>query len=72
MGREVTLGQDQDARRPMRLKLVKSSIYHRKPALFSDSIHNVLKVAGLGHPHPVNVTDEVLHLITKLGTLHFI
>jgi hypothetical protein len=61
MSREVALGQDEDSRRPMGFKLVKSSIYYRKPALFSDSIHNVLEVARLSHPHAVDVSDEVFH-----------
>ena len=64
MGTKVTLSQDQHARCPMGFKLVKSSIYHSKPALFSDSIHNVFEVALLRHPHPVDVPDEMLHLVT--------
>ena len=44
MGTEVTFGQDQNARCPMGLKLVKSLIYDGKPTLFSDSKHNCLKV----------------------------
>ena len=64
MSREVALGQDEDARRPMWFKLVKSSIYYRKPAPFSDSIHNSLQVTRLGDPDPADVSDEVFHLST--------
>ena len=59
--REVTLGQDEYSSRPVGFKLVKSSIYYRKPALFSDSIHNVFKVARPRHPHAVDVPDEMFH-----------
>jgi hypothetical protein len=41
---EVALGQNQYTRRPVRLKLVKSSGNDCKPALFSDSIHYPLEV----------------------------
>jgi len=41
---EVALGQDQNTRGPVRLKLVKSSGNDCKSALFSDSIHNSLEV----------------------------
>ena len=61
MGREMALGQDEYSSRPMGFKLVKSSIYYRKPALFSDSIHNVFKVARLRYPYTVDVTDEMFH-----------
>jgi len=44
MGTEVTLGQNQNTRCPVRLKLVKSSGNDCKSALFSDSIHNSLEV----------------------------
>ena len=44
MGTEVTFGQDQNARCPMGLKLVKSLIYDGKPTLFSDSNHDIFKV----------------------------
>jgi len=40
MSTEMTLGENKDARRPMGLKLVKSSGNDCKPALFSDSIHD--------------------------------
>ena len=72
MGREVTLSQDEDSRRPMGFKLVKSSAYHSNPALISDSIHDSLEVLRLRHPHTVDMTDEMLHLRNYLGTLHFI
>lgn len=63
MGRKVALGQDENSRRPMGFKLVKSSAYNGKPALFSDSIHDSFKVARLRHPHTVDVADEMFHLI---------
>ena len=44
MGTEMALGQDQNTRCAMGLKLVKSLIYDSKPTLFSDSKHNCLKV----------------------------
>ena len=40
----MALGQDKDTCCPVRFKLVKSSTYDSKPALFSDSIHNFFKM----------------------------
>lgn len=57
----MALRENQDARCPVWLKLVKSSGYHCKPALFSNSIHNSLKVKSLGNPNPFDVSDEMLH-----------
>ena len=72
MGREVTFGQEEDSRRAMGFKLVKSSGNYVKPGPFSDSIHYYFKVVSPGYPHAIDVTDEVLHLIKYLGALHFI
>jgi len=62
MSTEMALGENQDSRCPMGLKLVKSSGHNCEPAPFSDSIHNTLKVGSLGDPNPFDMTYEVLHL----------
>jgi len=67
---EVTLGQDQNARRPVRLKLMKSSTYDCKSALFSDSIHNSLEMINTRYPNAIDVTHQVLHMY--LGVADFI
>ena len=64
----MALGQDKDAGRPVRLKLVKSSAYDSKPGLFSDSIHNFLKVGTASDPHAIDPADQMLHLMSH----HFI
>ena len=61
MGREMALGQDQYSSCPLGLKLVKSSGYDNKPALFSDSIHYGLEVARRGDPDPLDVSYQVFH-----------
>jgi len=58
---EVALSQDQNTRRPVRLKLVKSSTYDCKSALFSDSIHNSLEMINTRDPNAIDVTHQVLH-----------
>ena len=64
----MALGQDKDAGRPVRLKLVKSSAYDSKPALFSDSKHNFLKVGTASDPHAIDPAQKMLHLVSH----HFI
>jgi len=46
----------------MGLKLVKGSAHDCKAAPFSDSIHNFLKMGGARDPHPIDATNQVLHL----------
>lgn len=58
---KVTLRKYENSRCTVRLKLVKSSGHNCEPALFSDSIHNSLKVTSLGNPNPFDVTNEMLH-----------
>lgn len=41
---EMALGQNQNTRGSVRFKLVKSPGNNVKPALFSDSIHNLFEV----------------------------
>jgi len=69
MGTEVALGQDQNTRRPVRLKLVKSSAHDCEPALFSDSIHNSLEMVNTRDPNAIDVSYEVegLHYPSKGG-----
>ena len=57
----MALGQDQYSSCPLGLKLVKSSGYDNKPALFSDSIHYGLEVARRGDPDPLDVSYQVFH-----------
>jgi hypothetical protein len=68
---EMAFRQDKDPCGPVRLKLMKSSIYDCKSAPFSDSIHNVLEVGRTCDPYTVNVPQEVLHS-TILGVAYFI
>ena len=70
MSTEVTLGQNQNARSSMRFKLVKSSTYDCKPALFSDSIHNSLEMVSSRDPNAIDVTHEMLH--SSLRVAYFI
>lgn len=64
----MALREYKDSGRPVRLKLVKSSAYNSKPALFSDSIHNFFKVCTASYPHAIDPTDQMLHLVSH----HFI
>jgi hypothetical protein len=71
MSTEVALGQDQNARRPVRLKLVKSSVHNGKPALFSDSIHNSLEVVNTRDPNAIDMTYEVAETLRVSGRKMF-
>jgi hypothetical protein len=55
----VTFGQNQNTRRPVRLKLVKSSGNDVEPALFSDSIHNYFEVGRMRDPNTIDSTYEM-------------
>lgn len=63
MSTKVTLGENENSRGSLGFKLVKGSAHDCEPAPFSDSIHNSLKVSGLGNPNAIDVSDEVLHII---------
>ena len=56
MGTEMALGQDQNTRCAMGLKLVKGSANDCKAAPFSDSIHNFLKMGGSRDPYAIYVS----------------
>lgn len=63
MGREVALGQDQDARSAVWFELVKSLAHYVEPTPFSDSLHNLFEMDPSRHPHTRDVPDEMaLHL----------
>lgn len=69
MGTEMALREDEHTSGSMRLKLVKGVLHYGEPASFSDTNHNRLKMFRFGHPHAINVSDEVAHLLYVQGFL---